>query len=154
MAERVLPVLRLAVLCESIEEDADGRPYRLVVPVHTLRWPTGVRGRYRPPTLNLYVQLQNPAGTFYLRAVLRHESGSAEIYDTSPLELRFDTSLGAVPYELAVELDELTFPRPGAYEIVIHANHVSLHDPELAPVPFPPIRVVVLPADGSVGGVL
>ena len=38
MADRVLPVLRLAVLCEDVEEDGSGRPAVLAFPVHTIRF--------------------------------------------------------------------------------------------------------------------
>lgn len=148
------PILELAVLCQDIETDADGRPYNLFEPVHTIRWPDGVRGRYLLPTLKLYLRLRNPAGTFYIRAAMRHEGGDADIYDTAPLELRFGPRPLPVPYELALDLDELTFPRPGVYEFVLYSNHVSLHDPELLPIPFPRLRVKVIPADGSPGGVL
>lgn len=156
MANRVPPVLRLAVLCEGISTDADGRPYDLFVPVHTLRFPPGVVRNYRPPTLGLYVQFQGGSGTYYLRVALRPAGGSAEPYETPPVEVGFGDDPGRVkPLELAIDLDELVFRRPGVYEVVVYANHVCLNDPgPAAPAPFPPVRVVALPADGSEGGVL
>lgn len=149
------PILELAVLCQDVETDADGRPYNLLGPVYALRWPPDAEELFLPwPTLKLYLRLRDPAGTFYIHAALRHEGGDAMIYDTAPLELRFGPTPPPLPYEFDLELDELTFPRPGVYEVVLYANHVSLHDPELVPIPFPPLRVKVIPADGSPGGVL
>jgi hypothetical protein len=149
------PTLELAVLCQDIETDADGRPYNLLAPVFGFRWPADAKGLFRPrPSLKLYLRLRDPVGTFYIRAALRQEGVDANIYDTEPLELGFGPTPRPLPYELDLELDELTFPRPGVYEMVLYANHVSLHDPELVPIPFPPLRVKVLPADGSPGGAL
>lgn len=156
MAGGMLPVLRLAVLCEEVEEDGEGRPYRLTVPVHTIRFPPGVVGRYRPPSLRLYVQLQGAVGTFYIRAVLREEGEATELYHTGPAEVPFGgQEYRVVPLELTLELDELVIPRPGTYELLVYANYVSLHAPgDRVSIPFPPIRVTVLPSDGSPGGVV
>ncbi|HEX4611364.1 MAG TPA: hypothetical protein VH092_24435 [Urbifossiella sp.] len=44
----VPPVLRLAVLCQSIKADREDRPFALEVPIHTLRWPNGHRRRTPP----------------------------------------------------------------------------------------------------------
>ena len=73
-----------------------------------------------------------------------------------PFEVTFDAdTYRVIPLELALELDGLTFPRPGMYELLVHANYINLHDPnERIPAAYPPIRVAVLPADGSEGGAL
>jgi hypothetical protein len=133
-----IPVLRLAVLCEDVEEDGNGRPYRLTVPVHTIRFPPDIVGRYRPPTLYVYVQLQGAVGTFYIRAVLREEGETIELYHTDPTEVPFgNQDYRVAPLELTLELDELIIPRPGAYELIVYANYVSLHMPsERVPIPF------------------
>lgn len=155
---RTPPYLRLAVLCESIGEDADRRPFDLFVPVHTLRFPLGVRRDYRPPTLALYLQLQGGAGTFYVRTVVRRAGGLAELYRGDPLEVHLGDDPGRVaPVELGLDLDGLAFPKPDIYEVAVYANHVALNNPDAGPgvmIPFPPIRVAVLPTDGSDGGVL
>lgn len=153
---RTPPDLRLAVLCESIGEDAERRPYNLFAPVHTLRFPLGVRRDYQPPTLSMYIQLQGGTGTFYVRVVVRRAGGTATVYQTLPEEIGFGDDPGRVfPIELALELDGLAFPEPDVYEAVVYANHVSLNDPGSAVlIPFPPSRVAVLPTDGSDGGVL
>jgi len=66
-----------------------------------------------------------------------------------------DDTYRIIPLELALDLTGLSFPRPGVYELVVHANYVNLHDPNARlPLTHPPIRVTVLPADGSGGGVL
>jgi len=105
--------------------------------------------------LNIYVQLGDARGTFYIRVALRREGGIAELYESLPVEVVFGGDAGSTsPLELAIELDELVFPSPGIYEIVVYANHLCLHEPAQAvPIPFPPIRVILLPADGSPGGV-
>jgi hypothetical protein len=95
-------------------------------------------------------------GTFYIRAALREEGETIELYHTDPVEIPFGSQeYRVLPLELALELDELIIPRPGAYELIVYANYVSLHVPgERVPIPFPPIRLTVLPSDGSPGGVL
>ncbi len=156
MNDRVVPVLRLAVLCETAEEDADDRPFRLDGPVHTLRWPAGHSGRYEPPTLELYLQLEDALGTFYLRSVLREIGQMTELYRVPPLEVRFDgVTNRVVPLEIKLTLMDLAFPRPGAYELLVFANQVSLHEANgRSPIPFPTVRITVLGQDGSEGGVL
>jgi hypothetical protein len=154
---RVPPILRLAVLCEDVEEDGAGRPFRLVVPVHTLRFAPNGQRHYRPPTLKLYLQLQGGVGTFYIWAAMREEGEATEVYRTrNPYEGAFDDdTYRIIPLELALDLPGLSFPRPGAYELLVHANYVNLHDPkERLPVNYPPIRVTALAADGSEGGML
>lgn len=157
MASRVPPVLRLAVLCEDIGADDEGRPYNLFVPVHTVWFSPGSAGSYTPPTPKLYLQLQGGVGTFYVHVALREHGEPAELYRTRrPFEVVFrGDEYRVIPLELAIDLDGLSFPRPGAYELLVRANYVDLHDPAgPVPIPFPPIRVTVLPADGSEGGVL
>ena len=157
MAARVVPTLRLAVLCEDIEFDGSGRPALLAFPVHTLRFPPGVAERYRPPLLKLYLQLQGGVGTFYVSGVLREQGEVVEVYRTPrPVELVFEGDAHRiVPLDLVIELNGLTFPKPGAYELLVYANYANLHDPTgHIPHAFPPVRVTVLRPDGSEGGAL
>jgi hypothetical protein len=90
MSRPVAPVLRLAVLCQSIEEDREGRPFALEVLIHTLRWPQGHTGAYRPPTLELYLQLEDAVGTFNIRCALRRFNEEHEIYRSPQQEVPFD----------------------------------------------------------------
>jgi len=156
MAHRVVPTLRLAVLCEDVEFDGNGRPALFAFPVHTMQFPPEVREHYCPPTARLYVQLHGGVGTFFISAVLREEGDVIELYRTPPSELAFDSdAYRVIPLELVIELSGLSFPRPGMYELVILANHVNLHDSsERLPLVFPPVRVTVLPPDGIEGGSL
>jgi hypothetical protein len=59
------PRLRLALLCARIEPDADGLPFSLERPIHTLRFPLGQLKDYRPRELCLYTQLENATGSFH-----------------------------------------------------------------------------------------
>lgn len=156
MSDRVMPVLRLAVLCQGIVEDSDDRPFALEVPVHTLRWPEWEGERYEPPTLSLYTQLQDSVGVFSLTVVMRAFGSGIDLYRSQPGRVTFDGVTHRIqPLEVVMELEEMSFPRPGAYELFVYANHVSLHDPDgRTPIPFPSIRITVLPADDSEGGVL
>lgn len=77
--ERQLPILRLAVLCEDVEEDGTERPAILRFPVHTLRFPAGVSRNYRPPVLSLYLQLQGGRGLYFFRVVLRVVGNTREV---------------------------------------------------------------------------
>lgn len=153
--QRQLPILRLAVLCQEVEEDGGGRPFALVGPIHTLRFPPGVTENYRPPMLALYVQLQGGRGTFYVRARLCEVGTATETAAAGPVEFVFDGAGRVEPEELAVELDALVFPRPNVYELLVYANHVNLNETGAdRPHLFLTTRVAVLPADGSPGGVV
>lgn len=152
--ERILPTLRLAVLCQDVEDDGGGRPFRLVNPVHTLRFGPGVSQNYRPPMLTLYTQFQGRQGTFYIRAQLRVVGSAAEIAGAGPVEYVFDGADRIEPEEIALELDSLVFPKPDVYELLVYVNHVNLNEPgEGRPHLFLTTRVAVLPADGTPGGV-
>lgn len=147
----VLPVLRLAVLCQSIEADRKDRPFALEVPIHTLRWPKGHQGGYRPPTLELYVQVQDAVGAFNVRGVLRAFGSDTELYRSPPVQVVFSgTEHRVVPLEFGLRLNGLSFPRPDAYELHLFFNQVSIHEAGgRIPIPFPPVRVTVLPADDT-----
>ena len=154
MSNRVIPILRLAVLCERVGTDKEDRPY-FCVPVHTIQFPPGVATNYEPPSLELYLQLQEALGAFNLTAIVEREGEGIELFRTKPLSLDFSgTEYQNVPLELALGVKGLVFPTPGVYELRIYANHVSLHDPDRQPGwPFPPLRITVFAADGSEGGV-
>jgi hypothetical protein len=157
MTDRVLPLLRLAVLCEDVEEDAEGRPFRLVVPVHTLSFAPGIHHHHQPPTLKLYLQLQGGIGTFYIWTALREEGETIELYRTrTPFEgVTSDETYRIIPLELALELSGLSFPHPGVYELLVHANYVNLHDFNVRlPQTYPPIRVTALLSQGIEGGLV
>jgi hypothetical protein len=143
MSERVVPVLRLAVLCEDVVYDGEGEPFALEVPVHTIRLAPDADGRIRPPDLKLYLQLSDGLGTFFLAAEIRTEGGTVVSQTKPRLEVVFDgTSHRAVPMELALDVHDISLRGYGLYEILVFCNHASLHDPRgRVPVPFPPIRV-------------
>ncbi len=152
--ERKLPTLRLAVLCEDVEEDGTERPAILRFPVHTLRFPPGVSRNYRPPVLTLYIQLQGGRGLYFFRVVLRMV-GSAREVTIAHFDDDLDAADEVFPLERAITLNRLVFPEPDVYELLVYANAVSLHEPtDHVPIPFPPIRVAVLPADGTAGGAI
>lgn len=151
---RQVPVLRLAVLCEEVVEDGTERPAVLRFPVHTIRFPPGKERDYRPPVLTLYLQIQGGRGLYFFRVALRVVGETPEV-----TVAHFDDELAAAdevfPLERAVPLHRLVFAKPDVYELLVHANLVNLHEPgDHVPVPFPPIRVAVLPSDGSPGGAI
>ena len=98
MAARVVPTLRLAVLCEEVVYDRDGNPFGLNVPVHTVALPDGSAGPYRPPPLALYLQLSDGVGTFYVTTEVRSEGGNVVYRSKPPVEVVFaGTTHRAVP---------------------------------------------------------
>lgn len=102
------------------------------------------------------MQLEDALGTFYLRSVLREIGQTTELYRVPPMEILFDgVTNRVVPLEIKMTLMGLAFPRPGAYELLVFANQVSLHEANgRAPIPFPTVRITVLGPDGSEGGVV
>jgi hypothetical protein len=154
MNQKVLPILRLAVLCDQIGTDSTGRPY-FCVPIHTLVFPNLEKGRrYRPPTLHVYAQLQEAVGPFRIHVVLRREHETIDLYDSDAALVEFNgTEYQNYPLELDMPLIGLELPGPGHYELYLFANYVNLHDPERQPGwTCPPMRFTVLPpTDGKDG---
>lgn len=144
------PRLRLALLCARIQPDTDGLPFALERPVHTLRFPLGKSTDYRPNELRLYTQLERASGSFHFWVALQRETGET-INPGAPLEwVTFpESDTPAIPFEREFKVD-ITFPRPGVYFIHLMCGgrslHASLSDDD---VPFPPARVVLLPANAS-----
>lgn len=148
MSGRVVPTLRLAVLCAHVELDGDGLVFSLNEPIHTLQLPSGATTQYLPPTMMLYAQLADGVGTFHIRAELRNELGIVQ-YQSPPVEVVFaGTEYRVVPVEIVIHLDGLVFSGPGLYELHVLCNHQSFSDLRTPiPVPFPPLRVSVLPSE-------
>jgi len=155
MPSRVIPILRLAVLCESIELDKEGRPF-FCVPVHTIQFPPGIKRNYQPPALHAYLQLQEALGTFNLKVLFRREKEEFDLFASVPVPIEFDgQNHQNVPLELDIELLGLVIPEPGCYEFWVVANHVNLHSPDHQPGwSFPPMKLNVFGPDGTEGGVL
>jgi hypothetical protein len=137
-----------------VEVDGSGRPAFLRFPVHTLRFPPGVTRNYRPPTLELYLQLQGGLGTFRLRVKVRRVGGHQEIAASPPFQLILATPGDVDPIEARIRLNGLVFPNDDVYEFLVYANEVNLSEPrEGEPPPCPAPVVAVLPANGMPGGV-
>jgi hypothetical protein len=154
---RQLPVLRTAMLCELITVDREQRPYSLIMPVHTLRWPHDHKGGYQPPTLELYLQFAEVSGECFVRAALKSFGQDHDLYRTpSVVRLEFPADADPViPHDYSLILNGMAFPEPGAYDLVIYANHVALNDPfDANSCSTATIPITVLPADGSEGGVI
>jgi hypothetical protein len=132
MSTNKLPILQTAILCQDIETDCEGRPFKIVEPIHTLRWsmnhPEGQA--YRPPTLNLYLCFAEGDGKFMLRAELRRFGSDISLYRTRPESIELDIrDIMLIPIEYAVSLNGLDIPEPGDYRIILLLNHVAMNDP-------------------------
>lgn len=144
----VMPRLRLAVLCQHVEFDADKLPFSLQEPLHTVQLPAGAQFPFQPAPMYLYAQLEDAIGTFWFRVLTRDESG-IEGNKTPQVEHTFDrASNPVIPVELTFELNGFRFPKPGIYWFHLMCNHASLSDPrESEPCPFPAPRLHVLARD-------
>lgn len=153
MADRILPTLRLAVLCRQVTYDENPWLHSLVEPVHTVLAPPGWDGASGLRALYLYLQLADAVGAFEVSAELRDEGGEPR-YRSAATGVVFDgTANRAVPRDVVLRLDGMKFPGPGLYELHVRCGGASLHDPrQPIPVPYPPVRVSVLPADEPAGG--
>ncbi len=151
---RVLPRLRLAVLCEDVEEDGTERPAILRFPVHTIRFPANTEKNYRPPVLFLYLQLQGGRGLYFFRVILRVIGETREV-TIAYFDDELDATEEVFPLERIVSLNRLVFPKPAQYELLVYANAVNLHETsDTVPIPFPPVTITVLPSDGTLGGAI
>lgn len=141
----VKPRLRLALLCSHVDFDANGLPFSLHEPIHTLQIPPGTTGRYHPPPLALYCQLEDAVGTFPFSVEVRDEQGFAINPNAPRVVVAFPgTAYRAVPLEQVLEVD-ITFPGPGVFFVHLVCNHRSMHEPASPDDrPFPPARVNVL----------
>ena len=141
----VKPRLRLALLCSHVDFDANGLPFSLHEPIHTLQIPPGTTGRYRPPPLALYTQIEDAVGTFSFSVEVWDEQGF--VINPNPPRLTGvfpGTAYRALPFEQVYEVD-VEFPGPGVYFVHLMCNHRSLHE-RTSPNDgaFPPPRVNVL----------
>ncbi|MGL4419330.1 MAG: hypothetical protein ACRCZF_01575 [Gemmataceae bacterium] len=154
--DRVRPILRKAVLCERVETDREGRVYAFV-PVHTIRMPADQPRDYVPPTLQVYLQLQEARGPFLLKISLCKQGTDANLYPNKALSVDFDGSkYQFMPLELKLDLRGLKIPKPGSYELRVWANHLDLHQTSYAAGwNEPPMFLEVLESVGTdSGGVL
>ncbi len=144
----VTPKLRLAVLCSHIVFDANGLPFSLQEPFHTVQPGPGKTFPFEPVPMFLYTQLEDAVGTFRFRVVTRDETG-IEVRRTPYMEVTFDgTSNRVIPAELTFELRGFRFPKPGIYYFHVICNHASLSDvKETESHPFPAPRLHVLSGD-------
>lgn len=131
--------------CALIHPDADGLPFALERPIHTLRFPPGKPKDYRPSELSLYTQLENATGSFHFWIELRNEKNEL-VNPNAPLEwVTFPaTDNPVIPFEREFKVD-ITFPSPGVYCIHLMCDGRSLHSPSSSDdQPFPPIRITLL----------
>ena len=144
----VMPKLRTAILCSHVDFDANGLPFSLHEPLHTVQASAGKAFPFQPAPMFLYTQLEDAVGTFRFRVITRDEGG-IESNKTPQTEVTFDgTSHRAIPAELTFELSGFRFPKPGIYYFHVICNHASLSDPKgTEPHPFPAPRLHVLSRD-------
>ena len=141
----VKPRLRLAFLCSYADFDANGLPFRLNEPIHTLQFVPGIDGRFRPKSMALYTQLEDAVGTFPFSVEVRDEHNFVVNPNPPRVGITFPgMAYRVTPLEQVFALD-VTFPTPGVYFVHLVCNHLSLHEPP-APgeCPFPAVRVNVL----------
>lgn len=144
MANRLVPTLRLAVLCSHVDFDANGLPFSLNEPIHTIQIPSGTTGAYRS-LLALYCQLEDAIGTFRFSVQVRDENGFVVNPNEPPVTLVFPGAMNRViPLEQVFDVD-ISFPRPSVYFVHLMCNHRSLNE-STAPdeCAFPAARVNVL----------
>ena len=102
----------------------------------------------------LYVQIQGGRGLYFFRVVLRVVGNAREV-TVAHFDDELDAADEVFPMERAISLHRLVFAEPAVYELLVYANAVSLHETtDHVPIPFPTIRVAVLPADGNEGGAI
>ena len=59
----IVPRLTIALLCQDVVYDRDGRLFSLNEPLHTVRKPTGEPWPFTPAELMFYVQLEDAVGS-------------------------------------------------------------------------------------------
>lgn len=143
MADRVLPYLRLAVLCQRVESDALEFAVALIEPLHTIGLLPEQFGQ--PLTeMFLYSQFEDAVGSFELS--VRIEDENRDLVPQSSLESIEHTFDGTrldriIPFKLPIRLPGLVFPSPGLYYFVVRADTQSLHQRDSA-ARVPMLRVL------------
>lgn len=143
MSNRVLPFLRTAILCQDIEFDGNGYPFKLVEPLHTLVLRPEAFGE--PLTeVFLYTQLEDANGLFEFS--VRVEDANGNVVPQPGLRSVGRRFVGAgderiVPVELPLRLAGLVFLDPGVYYFQVRCDTVSLHQRDGA-ARAPLLRVV------------
>jgi hypothetical protein len=141
----VRPRLRLAVLCAYVTPDADGLPFAINYPTHTIRIPFVGDDAKKARKFALYTQLQNAVGDLEFTVEVRNEYGELINPNEPRRRVAFPgTEHRVIPLEQVFEL-EVVFPEPGVYFFGVLCEGRSMHVPESPDErPFPPSQVNVL----------
>lgn len=129
MSNRIPPFLRTASLCQDIEFDGDGFPFKIVEPLHTLILPPDKFGE--PLTeMFLYAQLEDANGRFEFSIRVEDENGNPTPQPSlQSVEHRFVGSRDEriICVELPFRLLGLVFSEPGVYYFQLRCETISLH---------------------------
>ena len=145
MANRVMPFLRLAVLCHNIERDELQRPVALIDPLHTITLSPVVFGQ-QLTAMYLYAQMEDAVGTFEFSVRIEDENREPIAQPTlAGIEHTFEGGgpERIIPFEMTLRLSGLVLPSPGVYYFIIRADTTSLHQRESA-ARAPLLRVLSL----------
>jgi hypothetical protein len=139
------PRLRLAVLCAYVTPDADGLPFALNCPLHTLRLPADSAERSRPRTFSLYTQLQDAWNTTCAFQLQVRNERDQIVYTGPEQSVAFsEFTYRVVPLEQEFKI-AFVFPEPGVYSVYVLCDGRSMHDsPSPDDRPFPPPQLNVL----------
>lgn len=97
MPDRVLPIVRLFFVCAEAVFELEEEVWSLKAPLHTVKFPPGIKGNFRQEELWLYAQLTDGLGDFNLSVQLQHlESGGIGSGRASPNTARFPLRIGSV----------------------------------------------------------
>ena len=123
----IVPRLTIALLCQDVVYDRDGRLFSLNEPLHTVRKPTGEPWPFVPAELMIYVQLEDAVGTFNFSAEVRGEQDTVigRTKHATPITFAGNADRHQ-PIEHVFSLPGLKFPSAGVYEFFVICNHLPL----------------------------
>ena len=125
MANKVLPIVRVFLLCESVKYRAKTSQWVLTSPTHTLSMPVGISEKLVQERLAFYYQLTDAVGTFNLSIQMQLWETGTIITKNDLQKIDFPSDHSAV-IEGGIVLSNVPIPRAGVYEFKLLANYAEL----------------------------
>ena len=130
MANQILPVVKLFVVCEEVSFDTESAGYVLRIPLHNVALPGDTTFPFEWDRLDCYAQLSDAVGTFRFAVEVLPEAADTVLYRSSPVELMFPVRGRIMVFEQHFRLTDVRFPRPEVYRVRLVCNHAPLPNAE------------------------
>jgi hypothetical protein len=129
LADRVLPIVRLLLPCDSAAQDEFSEKWIITNPWAVVALPEGASFPFDVEEIWLYAQLAEGIGVVSLAVEMRHlhDDGSERIVGRSEVvELEFIGGNQLAIVERLFRMTRVPFEEPGIYQFRVVANYAEL----------------------------